>query len=120
MMAYEGGTSREAFLRFVHEALVPSLRQGDVVVLDNLGAYRAAGVRDAIETAGASILYLPPYHPELNPIEHAWSKLKAFLKKVGARTLQALATAIRFAREAITPSDAEGWFHHAGCLARCG
>jgi len=91
MMAYEGGTSGDAFLRFCKEALAPSLYPGDIVVLDNLGAHRAVGVREAIETVGARILYLPPYHPELNPIELAWSKLKALLKKLGARDLQALA-----------------------------
>ena len=93
MMAYEGGTSAEAFLRFVREALAPSLHKGDVVVLDNLGAHRAVGVREAIETVGARLLYLPPYHPELNPIELAWSKMKALLKRIGARDLHALACA---------------------------
>jgi transposase len=122
MMAYEGGTSADAFLRFVREALAPSLRPGDVVVLDNLGAHRAVGVREAIETVGARILYLPPYHPELNPIELAWSKFKALLKRIGARDLLSLAIAIKQAKELLTTSDLEGWFHHCGYgpqLARC-
>ncbi|HZY02147.1 MAG TPA: IS630 family transposase [Anaeromyxobacteraceae bacterium] len=121
MMAYEGGTSAEAFLRFLRDALVPSLHPGDVVVLDNLGAHRAVGVRDVIESVGARILYLPPYHPELNPIELAWSKLKALLKIIGARDLQALAAALKQAKNQLTPSDLEGWFRHCGyeVLAQC-
>jgi transposase len=114
VMAYEGGTSADAFLRFLHEALVPSLHPGDLVVLDNLGAHRAVGVREAIETAGARILYLPPYHPELNPIELAWSKLKALLKTIGARDLQALAAALKSSKDRLTTSDMEGWFRHCG------
>jgi transposase len=76
LMAYEGGTTKEAYLRFVREVLAPSLRPGDVVVQDNLSSHYADGVKEAIEAAGASVLYLPPYSPELNPIEHTWSKLK--------------------------------------------
>jgi len=121
MMAYEGGTSAEAFLRFVREALAPSLHKGDVVVLDNLGAHRAVGVREAIETVGARLMYLPPYHPELNPIELAWSKMKALLKRMGARDLQALACALKRTKDLLTPSDLEGWYRHCGYapLAQC-
>jgi transposase len=121
MMAYEGGTSAEAFLRFLRDALAPSLHPGDVVVLDNLGAHRAVGVREAIESVGARILYLPPYHPELNPIELAWSKLKALLKAIGARDFQALAAALKQTKDLLTPSDLEGWFRHCGyeILAQC-
>ena len=121
MMAYEGGTTAEAFLRFAREMLVPSLRPGDVVVLDNLGAHRAVGVRETIEAAGARVLYLPPYHPELNPIELAWSKLKALLKTIGARDLPALATALKLTKDLLTPSDMEGWYRHCGyaALAQC-
>lgn len=121
MMAYEGGTSAEAFLRFAREALAPSLHPGDIVVLDNLGAHRAVGVREAIETAGARLLYLPPYHPELNPIELAWSKLKALLKRIGARDLLALASALKQAKGLLTRSDMAGWFSHCGyeALAQC-
>jgi transposase len=77
MMAYEGGTSADAFLRFAREALAPSLHPGDVVVMDN------------------RVLYLPPYHPELNPIELAWSKLKALLKRIGARALATFTRSLR-------------------------
>ncbi len=121
MMAYEGGTSADAFLRFAREALAPSLHRGDVVVMDNLGAHRAVGVREAVETVGARIMYLPPYHPELNPIELAWSKLKALLKRIGARDLQALAAALKHTKDLITPSDLRGWYSHCGyeTLAQC-
>jgi transposase len=116
MMAYEGGTTREAFLKFVREALVPSLYEGDVVVMDNLRSHYTEGVQSTIEAAGATVLYLPPYSPELNPIEEAWSKVKAILRQVGARTLQALAAALPLCRSRIRLSDVLGWFGHAGYL----
>jgi transposase len=114
MMAYEGGTSAEAFLHFVREALAPSLHPGDVVVMDNLGAHRAVGVREAMRDAGARVLYLPPYHPELNPIEFAWSKLKGRLKAAGARDFRTLAIALKEAQSALTVDDLAGWFGHCG------
>ena len=114
VMAYEGATTKELFLRFVREALVPALRRGDVVVMDNLGAHHAYGVRSAIESAGARLLYLPPYHPELNPIELAWSKLKGMLRDYKARTREALDEAIARAMPRITTKDAAGWFRHCG------
>lgn len=116
MMAYEGGTTREAFIRFTREALVPALKRGDVVVMDNLRAHYAHEVQDAIKKAGADVLYLPPYSPELNPIELTWSKMKAMLRKIGARTLHALAGALPECCRAIRPSDLYGWFKHAGAL----
>jgi len=120
-MAYQGGTSADVFLRFLSEALVPSLHPGDVAVLDNLGAHRAVGVREAIETAGPRLLYVPPYHPELNPIELAWSKLKALLKTIGARDIPALAAALKRTKDQLTTSGMEGWFRHCGYepLAQC-
>ena len=114
MMAYEGGTTREAFLKFVREALVPSLYARDVVVMDNLRTHYTQGVREAIEAVGATVLYLPPYSPELNPIELTWSKMKATLRRVGARTLQALAATLPHCTREIRPSDLRGWFRHAG------
>jgi transposase len=116
MMAYEGGTTREAFLKFVREALVPSLHRGDVVVMDNLRTHYTDGVQSSIEAVGASVLYLPPYSPELNPIELAWSKLKAILRRIGARTLRTLASALPEYRSQIRLSDLKGWFRHAGYL----
>jgi len=119
MMAYEGGTTRQAFLRFVADALVPSLRKGDIVVMDNLRAHYTDGVQGRIEAVGASVLYLPPYSPELNPIEHAWSKLKAILRRVEARTLGALAAALPQYKASVRLSDLRGWFQHSGYNNQC-
>lgn len=118
MMAYEGGTTKVAFLHFVRTVLVPSLHDGDVVVMDNLRAHYADGVEDAIAAVGAAILYLPPYSPELNPIEQTWSKLKAILRKIGARTLRTLAGALPHCRDAVSLSDIRGWFAHSGYQAQ--
>jgi transposase len=122
LMAFEGGTTRDAFLRFVNDALVPSLRPGDVVVMDNLRSHYTDGVQRSIEAAGASVLYLPPYSPELNPIEQAWSKLKALLRYIEARTLGALAAALPRYRCAVRLSELAGWFRHSGYEAqpKCG
>lgn len=116
-MAYEGGTTKNAFLHFVQTALVASLHQGDVVVMDNLRAHYTDGVKEAIGNVGASILYLPPYSPELNPIEQTWSKLKTSLRRIGARTLKMLAGALPRCRDEIRTSDIMGWFDHAGYTA---
>jgi transposase len=118
LMAYEGGTTKLAFLHFVRAALVPSLRRGDVVVMDNLASHYADGVRQAIEAVGASIMYLPPYSPELNPIEHTWSKLKALLRRAEARTLRTLAAALSNSSSRITESDLVGWFGDCGYEAQ--
>lgn len=118
MMAYEGGTTRDAFLHFVDECLVPSLNEGDVVVMDNLRAHYTYGVKEAIEAVGASVMYLPPYAPELNPIEHTWSKLKAFLRRVEARTLNALSAAVTQFRTLIRDSDLAGWYRNCGYSAQ--
>ena len=118
MMAYEHGTTKQAFLKFVTDALVPSLHKGDVVVMDNLNAHYAEGVREAIEAVGASVLYLPPYSPELNPIEHTWSKLKALLRRAEARTLRTLAAALNTSKAEISRSDLLGWFENCGYSAQ--
>jgi len=119
LMAYEGGTTRVAFLRFVRDALAPSLRRGDVVVMDNLSAHYTEGVREAIDAVGASVMYLPPYSPELNPIEHTWSKLKAQLRRAEARTLRTLAAELSVSSTTITKSDLVGWFGDCGYAAQC-
>jgi transposase len=119
LMAYEGGTTRDAFLEFVHRALVPTLNPNDVVVMDNLSAHHTDGVAQAIEAAGAHVLYLPPYHPELNPIEHTWSKLKSILRKIGARTISALASALNTAKDFVSNKDLLGWFKHCGYESQC-
>ena len=114
MMAYEGGTTRDAFARFVREALAPALHAGDVVVMDNLSAHHSVGVREAIEAVGAKVIYLPPYSPQLNPIEMTWSKLKAALRRTEARTLRTLAAALPRIRDTITQDDIGGWYAKAG------
>lgn len=118
IMAYEGGTTLEAFMRFLDDALVPSLHRGDVVVMDNLSTHHCAGVREAIEAVGAQLLYLPPYSPELNPIEMTWSKLKGILRRVEARTLKTLAAALDVSTRQITLNDLGGWFGHCGYPAQ--
>jgi transposase len=114
LMTKQGGTNRATFLEFLDEHLVPTLKTGDVVVMDNLGAHHADGVRQRIEAVGARVLYMPPYSPDLNPIELCWSKLKGILKQLGARTVNALYGMIEAAGDMITPADAGGWFAHCG------
>jgi transposase len=109
-----GGTSTAAFLEYLREHLGPSLRPGQIVFLDNLGAHLAKEARGMIEARGASLRYLPPYSPDFNPIEHAFSKLKALLRKAAARTPETLAAAIRDALAGLTAADAAGWFAHCG------
>ena len=111
---FQGAMTGDIFLSYVQEQLVPRLREGDIVVMDNLRVHKVAGVREAVEGAGASLVYLPPYSPDFNPIEMLWSKLKAFLRKVKARTLPALESAIPLAFDSITLSDIAAWFSFAG------
>jgi transposase len=118
LMTVEGGTTRDVFLRFLTEHLLPTLAPGDVVVMDNLGAHHATGVRALLASVGARPLYMPPYSPDLNPIELCWSKLKGALRSLGARTMHALTLAVPRAAEQITSKDAEGWFRHCGCPAQ--
>ena len=110
----EGAMNTETFDWYVREQLAPRLRPGQVVVLDNLSAHTAASIRAAIEARGCELLFLPPYSPDFTPIEQAFSKLKAILRRLGARTKEALWEAMRGAVEAITPADAIAWFAHAG------
>jgi len=114
LMTVEGGTTGEVFLSFVKEFLVPTLKAGDIVVLDNLGSHKVEGVREAIEAAGAELFYLPPYSPDFNPIELCWSKLKGILKKLGARTRDGLDDAIASAMLQILSQDSTAWFKHCG------
>jgi transposase len=114
MMTVEGGTDAFVFEAFVDHVLVPKLNPGDLVVLDNLGAHKPEHIRAKIEAAGARLIFLPPYSPEFNPIELAWSKLKGLLRTLGARTKAQLDEAISHAIKAITASDALGWCRHCG------
>ncbi len=113
-MCVEGATDALAFEVYVEHFLAPTLKEGQVVVLDNLGAHRARRVRELIEQRGAELVFLPSYSPDLNPIEEAFSKVKNILRKLGARNRQALIEAISGALSAITPRDAAGWFTHCG------
>ena len=109
-MTIEAATDREIFLAYLDEVLCPNLRPGDVVVMDNLSSHKVQGVRERIEAAGAQLLYLPPYSPDLNPIEKAWAKLKQLLRAVKARTKQALDQAIAQMLPLLTAEDAKAWF----------
>lgn len=113
-MTLDGAMNGAAFLAYVEQVLAPTLRHGDVVVMDNLPAHKPVAIRDAIEAAGAVMLFLPPYSPDFNPIELAFSKIKAFLKRTAARILHGLWDAIRDAIDAITPNDARNFFKACG------
>jgi transposase len=113
-MTVEGFTNGAVFLAFLREVLLPQLRPGQILLLDNLKAHKVAGVADACAAAGVRLLYLPPYSPDLSPIEECWSKVKTLLRAKAARTLEALEQAIAEALAAITRQDARGWFAHAG------
>lgn len=107
-------TDGDIFLAYVEQVLCPRLRPGQVVILDNLSAHKVAGVRERIEAAGAQLLYLPPYSPDLNPIEQAWSKVKQILRSLKARSSEALESAVAEALNAITAENAIAWFAHCG------
>jgi transposase len=113
-MTIPEATDGDIFLAYVEQVLCPELRPGDVVIMDNLSAHKVAGVCAHIEAAGAKLLYLPPYSPDLNPIEQAWSKLKQILRSLKARTAEALETAVADAFNAITAENAIAWFAHCG------
>jgi len=110
----DGPMNGEAFLVYVEKVLVPSLTAGDIVVVDNLPAHKVDGVRALIEAAGAILLYLPPYSPDLNPIEMAFAKLKALLRKAAARTRDSLWDAIGQALDAFAPDECINYLTHAG------
>lgn len=113
-MSIESPTDGDVFLAFVEQALGPQLQPGHVVVLDNLAAHKVDGVRRSIESRGASLLYLPPYSPDFNPIEQAWSKLRQLLRGVKARLIEHLDPALTRAIAALTPQDAQAYFQHCG------
>ena len=113
-MAIGCATNTEVFRAYVSKVLLPTLRQGDVVIMDNLGAHRNAQTLELITNAGASVLFLPPYSPDLNPIEMMWSKLKATLRKLEARDEESLFKAIGKALAKVSSNDTIGWFNHCG------
>lgn len=110
----EGSLDGPAFQAYVEHVLAPTLRRGDIVVLDNLAPHKHAVIRTLIEARGAQVTFLPPYSPDLNPIEQCWSKVKAWLRKVKARTYDDLLVALAQALRAVSRQDAAAWFAHCG------
>jgi len=110
----EGAMDTATFVWYITEQLAPTLQPGQVVVLDNLSVHKAASIRQAIEARQCQLLFLPSYSPDFTPIEQAFSKIKAILRRLGARTKETLWESMRVAVEAITPDDAVAWFAHAG------
>lgn len=113
-VSIEGATDALLFETYIEEFLAPRLKAGQVVVLDGLGAHRTDRVRELIEERGADLVFLPPYSPDMNPIEEAFSKIKSIVRKAGARTREALDEAISGALSAVTLEDVAGWFAHCG------
>ena len=113
-LAFDGATDTAAFETYVERCLVPALRPGDIVVMDNLACHKTAEVARLIAAAGAEVRYLPAYSPDLNPIERLFSKLKAYLRSAAARTVGGLIEAMGDALRAIRPGDILGWFRHSG------
>jgi transposase len=113
-LAVEGATTREVFEAYLEGVLTPTLSPGQVVVMDNLSAHKGGRVREIIEERGCELIYLPPYSPDLNPIEEAFAKLKGLLRKSGAKSRRALVEAMGAALDAITVGDARGFFGHCG------
>ena len=112
--ALEGAMNGEWFLAYVEQVLVPALRPGMVVVMDNLPAHKVAGVREAVEKAGCRLEYLPPYSPDLNPIENAYSKLKRALRDWAARTVEGVYEGLRRIIRRFSPSECRNYFRHCG------
>jgi transposase len=113
-LAIEGATDAEVFRTYVEQVLVPTLRQGDIVVMDNLAAHKTEATLALIRAAGAEALFLPAYSPDLNPIERMWSKVKNALRSAAARTLPDLQKSIGQALAQVTGSDAANWFGSCG------
>ena len=113
-LVVEGATTASVFKTYVEKVLVPSLRPGRIVVMDNLGAQRPKRIRELIEQRGCELLYLPSYSPDYNPIEEAFAKIKNLLRKASARSKEALVEAIGAALSAVSAADARGFFEHAG------
>ena len=110
----ESGTSGDVFSAFVQQQLVPKLRPGDCVIMDNLSSHKNARAITAIEAAGATVSFLPPYSPEFNPIEKVWSKMKDYVRRCVTLTREAFDTAVASAMDAITSAYLHGWYKHCG------
>jgi len=110
----DGAINGELFLAYVEQCLLPTLRKGDIVVMDNLSSHKGVGVKKAIESVGAQVLYLPPYSPDLNPIEMVFSKLKTLVRKSKLRTMEALWRKLGELCDVLTPKECKNYFKHAG------
>jgi transposase len=117
-LAIEGSTDQEVFETYVEKALAPTLKAGQVVIMDNLSAHKPARVRELIEERGCELIYLPAYSPDFNPIEEAFSKIKEIVRRAGARTKDAVLDVLGEALSAISVQDARGYFEHAGYRTR--
>jgi len=113
-MVIRGPVDTEVFRAYTRDVLVPTLHAGDIVVLDNLSVHKAPDIRASIEDVGAELWYLPPYSPDLNPIEMMWSKVKTYLRAAAARTEESLYIAIANALQSVNPTDAQNWLKHCG------
>lgn len=113
-MVIDGATDAAVFRAYVKHVLVPTLREGDIVVLDNLSSHKAVEVEKMIKAAGAALWFLPPYSPDFNPIEKMWSKAKEILRAIKARCTEELYEAVRVALDQVNPQDAIGWFKSCG------
>jgi transposase len=113
-LVLDGPINGRAFSAWVHQVLVPELRPGDIVVMDNLGSHKVAGIREAIEAAGAELRYLPPYSPDFNPIEQVFAKFKAGLRKTAARTVETLWSAVGTLLDQFQPTEFERYMRHSG------
>lgn len=114
---FQGSLNGNIFLEYIKDALVPTLNKGDIVIADNLSSHKVSGVKEAIKGKGAFLLYLPPYSPDLNPIEMMWSKIKSLLRKWKARSIEWLNKAINNAFRTVSVNDISGWFSEAGYSA---
>jgi len=111
---FDGPADTDTFRAYVEQVLAPSLQPGEIVVMDNLAAHKAPGITNAIQAVGASVLYLPPYSPDFNPIEAMWSKVKSHLRSAAARTFETICHAVAEALTKVTPTDCQGFFQNCG------
>jgi len=113
-LVFSGTLNGDIFKEYITHCLAPTLSEGDIVIMDNLSSHKVTGVIEAISARGASVLYLPPYSPDFNPIELKWAKVKTFLKKARSKTLDLLDSAIAQSLDLVSAADILGWFTHCG------
>lgn len=113
-MVFEDALNGDLFRAWVENCLSPTLRPGDIVIMDNLSSHKVSGIEELISSCGAKVEYLPPYSPDLNPVENMWSKIKSFLRKVKKRDKESLFEAVGDALSSVSSQDAAGWFQFCG------